>query len=152
MPKCSHFDPRAKFWSSLNTCISHVKHSIAFIFSMIASYLLDINFTNLERKHCLKKRCFTSKYASTAKLQKHAILWWKTGLIRHCFQEKFFGQNSILFRNCKEMRFSHLSPLCSNFFYINLQINKKKLSSTYNFDKSLTCCSRSLGSIDYKNF
>ena len=91
--KCSHFDTRTKFLSSLNTCISHMKHSIALMFSMVAPYLLDMNFTNLERKHCFQKKVILLQ--STHQRQnckKHAILWWKNGLVRLCFQQKFFWE------------------------------------------------------------
>ena len=70
MPKCSHFDARTKFWSSLNTCISHMKHSIAFIFSMVAPYLLDMNFTNLENT-AFKKKLFYFKVCTSGKIAKN---------------------------------------------------------------------------------
>ena len=97
-----------------------MKHSIALIFSMVAPYLLGINFTNLERKHCFQKKV---KYAPAAKLQKtrHLVVekWLCQTLFstKICFRvERGFlkvltHQNSTLFRNCEGVRFSHLSPL-----------------------------------------
>ena len=118
--KCSHFDPTTKFWSSLNTCISYMKHSIALIFNMVAPYLVDINFTNLERMHCRKKSYFTSKYAQAAKLQKtcdlvvekwhHQTLFSIKNFLRveRGFLKVLTHQHSTLFQNCNGMRFCHL--------------------------------------------
>ena len=94
-----------------------MKHNIALIFSMVVPYLLDMNFTNLERKHCFQKKVIllqTMQQQQNYKKTRHLVVekWPRQTLfstkiflrVERVFLKVLAHQNSTLFRNCKGMR------------------------------------------------
>ena len=100
-----------------------MKHSIALIFSMVAPNYWTSTLPIWKENTAFKKELFYFKLCTSRKIAKNMpSCGGKMAPSDTVFNKNFFRvergflkvlthQNSTLFRNCKGVRFSHLSPL-----------------------------------------